>query len=415
MFKRIFILLIIIFIYNKSFANNVPFQASILYPIIKDMENKYVLDIFENYNCGGVADSVEEFYFNWSDERTVRENLDNLSEAVFSIKEYQENPFELNKVQSNSRLKRFAFPKLHIPTSKSIRNFHKLSHTGKGIICKIIRKKSLIIYNEINIKKNNIPDNLQEYIKEFHPIPESYHDGFIQTLNNTGDEVSIITSIINKFLFAVPGKIVYDVGSGFGINTKRALEKGAKQVVAIDFSTEQLQTVITRSPRDKVDNLFILKGKIPEIFENNIENQADIILLSHVLHYLNPTEAEYALIGINKILKKGGTLYIQALTYKAAPYTENYNKNKMLLYLELFKRQDEYEKSVASGNKYNTWPTYIDSANDSLTMIHPQYLPALIEACKRNGFKILETETYNLINGQKNESGDAIGIIAIKE
>lgn len=196
----------------------------------------------------------------------------------------------------------------------------------------------------------------------------------------------------------------------------------ARQVVAIDFSIEQLQAVIGRAPHDKIENLFISMGKVPEILSGIPPNSVDVVLLSHVLHYLKPEEAEATLKGIHEILKIDGMVYLQALTYRAAPYSYSYDTKGQAFMLGLYGKQDEYDKAVAAGKEYNPWPTYLgwlDNFRDSIPMIHPQYLPALVEACKRNGFSISQAGIYGLMDGNLSESGegagDALGIIAIKK
>ncbi|WGL60044.1 class I SAM-dependent methyltransferase [Pigmentibacter sp. JX0631] len=409
--KKKLLLIAAIATYNSSYAEFHSFPAAHIYPSIIDLGNKYEIQRITSDRCFRVASTQDVFEFSW-DKSTILDNINYLTTQLVSFAQYK----KILPVAQESKPKKgkIQFPQINFD---EVEDFHLLSEAGKIVFCNTLKQKELEFDKKINHQRKLIPSELLNYVSEYYPLPSSYQEGFIQTKNHTGDEVSITTPYINDFLQRVAGKKVFDIGSGFGINTQRALSHNASQVFAIDFSIEQLQAVVARAPADKINNLFIVNRKIPELFKENLNETADIVLLSHVLHYLTPDQAEETLAGIYNLLKKGGMLYIQALTISAAPYTSSFDQNSVSLFSSLQEKEREYDKSVAKNTQHNFWPTYLGNimSHTNFPMIHPQYLPALIEACKRNGFEIMQSGTYNLVSGQSSDQGDALGVIAIKK
>lgn len=410
--KNSFILFTSLLTFNSSFALFHEFPAAYIYPTIIDLGNKSEIQRIFTDKCSNISSMPDVFEFSW-DNANILASMNNLATNLSSFEQYKKTNSASTK-NSQTKKGKLQLPQLYFD---EVENFSLLNYSGISIFCNTLKQKFLSLENIISIQKKHIPSEMLTYVDDYHPLPNSYQEGFIQTKNKTGDEVSIITTYIIDFMQRVQGKRVYDIGSGFGINTQRALTQNASRVTAIDYSVEQLQAVVARAPVDKVNNLFIVNGKIPELFTEASAESADIVLLSHVLHYLTPEKAEATLAGVNKLLRKGGVFYIQALTIKAAPYTMSYDKNSVSLFYTLQEKEREYDNLVGKNFRQNYWPTYLNDikSHTDFPMIHPQYLPALIEACKRNGFEIMQAGTYHLLDGKPSQQGDALGIIAVKK
>jgi ubiquinone/menaquinone biosynthesis C-methylase UbiE len=110
-----------------------------------------------------------------------------------------------------------------------------------------------------------------------------------------------------------PGTLL-DIGAAYGVTTIPALLAGAK-VIANDISAEQLDTLKQDTPENVRANLTLLVERFPDF--DLPANSLDGILVSHVLHFLDPETFHRAIAKLHLWLKPGAKIFVQCFT----PYT----------------------------------------------------------------------------------------------
>ncbi len=205
-----------------------------------------------------------------------------------------------------------------------------------------------------------------------------------QTQNHMGQEILMRTVLIDQFLKASPGKIVLDVGCAFGANTFLSLEGGAAQVMSIDLDPLHLKNILTEADESNLDRILLSTGRLPDRMEL-ASGSFDVILVSHVLHYLNPAQIRESLARLHSLLKSGGELFIQSLSIEAEPYA------------------DVREAGLARIAAKEEWPTYFEDIRPGQRvgrmprMGHPQDLTVLVRELKVAGFEVRVTYAYNFL------------------
>lgn len=145
--------------------------------------------------------------------------------------------------------------------------------------------------------------------------------GYTQShLGNVVYSPSYILGVL--FDSVVEGDMVLDIGGSRGIQTFPMLSLGA-HVTVLDLSEEDIRKLeIETSPniRDKLETVVAKFPSDMRLDSKNWENGFDVILMSHVAHYLSGDQLRE---GVNKVklwLKPGGQFFFQALTPYSNPY-----------------------------------------------------------------------------------------------
>lgn len=139
----------------------------------------------------------------------------------------------------------------------------------------------------------------------------------IQTANQMGF-MFLSENIVRKKLreHLRPGMLMADIGCAYGVDTLMALEEGAN-VIAIDLDHNHLAVLEEKATAFK-QHLEIRCQRFPDDFATP---PLDVALLSRVLFFLTPQEAQIALNKIYNSLKPGAHLFIIA----AGPYHDNWS------------------------------------------------------------------------------------------
>lgn len=96
--------------------------------------------------------------------------------------------------------------------------------------------------------------------------------------------------------------VILDLGCGQGLIARYLAQQGNRRVIGIDSN-------IYRLPKDNLPNLTYKKGDITKITFGQIEG----VVISDVLHHLQPKHQLSLLSKIHKNLKNGGVLVIKEI------------------------------------------------------------------------------------------------------
>ncbi|HXF90322.1 MAG TPA: class I SAM-dependent methyltransferase, partial [Candidatus Nitrosotenuis sp.] len=144
-----------------------------------------------------------------------------------------------------------------------------------------------------------------------------------QTEGGFGNIMYYPTLIIKVLLDSLSSDAdVLEIGAARGIQTFQMLQRGAK-VTAVDLSKKDLKILKNSIPDDYKDNLQTIVAKFPHdpaLISRAWGEKFDIILISHVAHYLTGPELRDGIEQIFAWLKPGGILYFQSLTPYSNPY-----------------------------------------------------------------------------------------------
>jgi SAM-dependent methyltransferase len=108
---------------------------------------------------------------------------------------------------------------------------------------------------------------------------------------------------------------VLDMGCAYGSVILKALDEGAKKIIACDMEQKHLDILRAQLSETESQRVEILKGLLPNGFSINPDSVAGIYI-SHVLEYLNGREVGESLENFYQWLKPGGKLFIKCYTIK---------------------------------------------------------------------------------------------------
>lgn len=118
---------------------------------------------------------------------------------------------------------------------------------------------------------------------------------------------SVKNIILNSGLLDKKMKVV-DIGSGSGY-ISRAIAESVRKVIAIDISSKMLKELELRAKQEKIKNIVTIEGNGLKIPISN--DSIDIVCSNMYLH--NIEDPVSAIIEMNRILKKGGTVFLADL------------------------------------------------------------------------------------------------------
>ena len=141
---------------------------------------------------------------------------------------------------------------------------------------------------------------------------------------------------------AKPDKNVLEIGPGFGSALITSLEQGVGHYTALELSKDHIDVILERvqghfreTLPQTLEKLTIRQGAAPHDLPH-VEEYYDAILIDKCLHYFSPEETELFVKWVLRALKKGGRLYVTAVSV----YSKVYRK-VLPLYLE---RKAKYER-----------------------------------------------------------------------
>jgi ubiquinone/menaquinone biosynthesis C-methylase UbiE len=240
---------------------------------------------------------------------------------------------------------------------------------------------------------------------QVHKKPEQVRDE-IPTLNKFGYMKFELEEFSKDFLnYAKQSKnTVLEIGPAYGWLAHKALEAGAKIVVA-DISAEHLQVLLKDAPKDKLNNLSVIRGAFPDEI-NLLPKSFEVILASRVFHFLEGNEIEKGLDKIhNWLIKNGKLICTNCSIYHSSV------KNQML---------KTFEKRIENGDKWpgiarsieELDPVHNDYSKNFLNCFYKEQLEALLP---KHGFKIEKIKYFDYPSDPwPDENKGHIGFIAKK-
>jgi SAM-dependent methyltransferase len=210
-----------------------------------------------------------------------------------------------------------------------------------------------------------------------------------QGVRDFGQQVNLENKLTHSFLDHVAKSegVALDIGCGYGINTLRALERGA-EVWATDLDPQNLRVLVTHTPEKDLKKLKLSLGKFPESGNHIPENSMSSVLLSHVAHYYSPEEEKSAFKRVREILKPNGKFFLQALTYHAEPYSSRKNRARR----DTAKlRMSEVKRGNPNEALDKDFPLHL---GDNELAPHPQHKILLRKYLEANGFQVEGAEHF---------------------
>jgi len=129
-------------------------------------------------------------------------------------------------------------------------------------------------------------------------------------------------------------KRVLDAGCGTGLYSKLAKEKGASEVIAVDFASPAVKLTIQNSK--DIHGVIASISNLP--FRTGI---FDVVMCISVLYHITDDILwETAISELSRVLKPGGTLLVQIEKREDFMFSETYRGRPFKLYMEKFKEND---------------------------------------------------------------------------
>lgn len=145
-------------------------------------------------------------------------------------------------------------------------------------------------------------------------MPAQVVKGLVPTMNQKGFmalKLDAYSQAWVDFSPEAPGPVA-DIGAAYGVATLACLERGAR-VTAVDMEPKHLEVLKGRADGEQLSRLTSIVGAIPSSLDFP-EESFGAILISRVLHFLEPKEVEESIQKAARWLKRGGKLFIVAET-----------------------------------------------------------------------------------------------------
>jgi SAM-dependent methyltransferase len=208
------------------------------------------------------------------------------------------------------------------------------------------------------------------------------------TLNGMGYIFYTITPMGEIFLEqeALPGRHLFEMGSGYGNIPLKALPKGVASYTAFDLYQEHLDILKQRLQQnlgiDALERITFMAGHAPQDLPR-ASHQFDAILIDKVIHFLSPEEIVQTLTWAKNALKPGGSIYVSVST----PYANHLSQ----------KVREDYEKRQAAGEPFPGVVSHIMDLLDATHMAnHPDLIlpPAMVLFTEPNLVRLFEREGF---------------------
>lgn len=130
-------------------------------------------------------------------------------------------------------------------------------------------------------------------------------------------------------------KNLLEIGPGFGSAMIAALEQGVGGYTALELSKEHIDVIMDRvrghfknKLEQVIEKLTLLQGAAPKDLPD-VHEHYDAILVDKCIHYFSPSEMQAFVTWVTRALKKGGRLYVTAVSAYSIVY-----RKVLPLYLE---------------------------------------------------------------------------------
>jgi 2-polyprenyl-3-methyl-5-hydroxy-6-metoxy-1,4-benzoquinol methylase len=207
----------------------------------------------------------------------------------------------------------------------------------------------------------------EEYIdmRSFGYIPSEiwWKDIFRKIFGTTFLDIRVRERILFKLMKNIRGRAILDLGCGYGVYSSELKWNGMKPT-GVDYELKNVEVWKKINSQFKDEIPFVMASVLFLPFKNGV---FDVIICTEVLEHLE--EDKKALIEMNRILKKRGSLLLTTPSTDAKSFLHGRKKEEQLMY--------EYGH-VRIGYK----------------------LSELQEKLSENGFKIIDFSYYSQIFGR---------------
>lgn len=235
-------------------------------------------------------------------------------------------------------------------------------------------------------------------------VPDQIRDE-IPTLNRMGYMKIDLDEFSKEFInYAASTKdYVLELGCAYGFVVQNVLENNGK-IIACDLSSEHLEILITGSPKEKLNNLYVYPGSFPDEIE--IPNESlGAVLTSRMFHFLNGEKIENGLKKIYSWLKPGGKLFFIVVS----PYNVAIKEGFLPIYQQRVKDGDKWPGVIE--NQWEINPAHKEHVEPYL---HVFDIPQLEELLPKYGFKIDKIKLFDFPNEVDGEDNGHVGFVATK-
>lgn len=170
---------------------------------------------------------------------------------------------------------------------------------------KYIKKPRLIIPNSFNYSTYIHQDEYEDYTNK-----SKVYDIYRKPVGINNLYRSLQISQLNSKLESIDKLNILDIGCGTG-NYINLLKSKVNKCTGVDINKKMIYK--SRKKFYKDTNVEIREGSILNLQQLNNES-FDSIIISQVLHHINSKNINKAFSEVNRVLKPGGTIWIQTQT-----------------------------------------------------------------------------------------------------
>ncbi len=246
---------------------------------------------------------------------------------------------------------------------------------------------------------------MKELMHDLDRLPSRIRQDEVPTKNRMGYMKLNADKFSEEFIdFSINTKeTVLEIGSAYGLIARKILAKGGK-IIACDLSKEHLDILVDSVDIDVINNLETQVGKFPNEIE--IEEKAvKAVLISRVMHFLEPEEIEEGLEKIYSWLKDDGKLYFTAVT----AYAKSIAPKFLSIYKERVKKQEKWPGVIR--NNWEIAPQHEQYVGNFLNVFD---IPQLEVLLPKHGFQIEKLDYFDYPNCKESNGKSHVGFVARK-
>lgn len=252
---------------------------------------------------------------------------------------------------------------------------------------------------------------LDQFKEIIHPPLSKPGKSFV-TLNKMGfDTISVSSNWVTEEFIETcakyPEEGVLDAGAGYGSLSRLALSKGA-YVISNDIDLRHLlycrKKVINP---DELSRLFLNTNVFPYL--DIPEGLLRAVILHRVIHFMSGEEIDIGLEKVRSWLKKGGKIFIVAISSEHIAYRDQF--------LPGFEKRKK-EGDLWPGMYLDVPKLFTSQAYALPDKLHPMDQEILKKSLERHGFEVERVGFVSMqgFSTELNRDGkEAIGIIGVKK
>lgn len=161
--------------------------------------------------------------------------------------------------------------------------------------------------------------------------------------DNLALKIQLETEKVFDYIPDVGGQSILDLGAGVGQWAFRFSERGADQVVAVEYSSELVRIGRTEANVRGIDSVEFVVSPA-EQFTTDLE--FDTVFISGLFVYLNDQQAEDLSANLPSMTKSSGRIVLRDGTSLGARYeiNESFSEHLQTDYSAIYRTREEYEE-----------------------------------------------------------------------